>query len=241
MVENAIQLYTLREIDATLPELIARVGEMAFDGVEFAGLGDADPSEVANALDDAGLAAAGAHVGLDDLAADPAGVAETYRRLGCETLVVPYLEETYFDSEAAAAETAERLAALAGDLDAEGARLAYHNHDHEFVDAGDRAGFDAFLDAAEVNVELDVGWVVAAGRDPTALLDRLAGRAPLVHVKDVRDGRPVELGDGELSVEECVRAARDAGAEWLVYEHDDPDDPERSLERGAELLAGFGD
>ncbi|WP_229380144.1 hypothetical protein [Haloterrigena salifodinae] len=51
------------------------------------------------------------------------------------------------------------------------------------------------------------------------------------------DGRPVELGDGEVDTDACAAAARDAGAEWLLYEHDEPSDPVASLGYGARALA----
>ncbi|GAA0226275.1 sugar phosphate isomerase/epimerase family protein [Haladaptatus pallidirubidus] len=236
MTQTAIQLYSLRELDESLLDLLARVGETEFDGVEFAGLGDVSPADVAETLDEVGLGAAGAHVPFDELDANPGDVVETYEMVGCDRLVVPYLDESYFDSEETAIETAHRLDDLAERVERRGAELHYHNHAHEFVEIGDRAAFDAFIAESKVNIELDVGWVVAAGRDPVSLLDRLAGRVPLVHLKDTADGAPVELGDGDVNAEICADTARSVGAEWLVYEHDAPSDPESSLLRGAERL-----
>ncbi len=241
MARTAIQLYTLRELDESLPDLLARVGETDFDGVEFAGLGDSDPGDVANALDDAGLGVAGAHVSIEELEADPASVIEKYRTVGCDRFVVPYLDESNFDSERTAIETARRLDDLAEQVEASGGTLCYHNHDHEFVEIGDRSGFDVFLSESNVGIELDVGWVDAAGRDPVSLLDRLADRVPLVHLKDTADGVSVELGEGNVDVTACANAGRRNGAEWLVYEHDDPDDPERSLVHGSKRLAELND
>lgn len=233
----AIQLFTLRDLDDSLPDLLARVGETAFEGVEFAGLGDSDPDEIRDALDDAGLDAAGAHVGMDDLEADLEGTVETYRRLDCDRIVVPYLDESHFASRETAVDTARRLQELDGRLSDRDVDLGYHNHDHEFAPLGDGSAFDVLADETDIDLELDVGWATAAGRDPVDLLDHLRGRVPLVHCKDVAGDRSVELGKGDLDVEACVRAAREAGTEWLVYEHDDPDDPAASLERGAETLA----
>lgn len=233
----AIQLFTLRALDDSLPDLLGRVGETSFEGVEFAGLGDADPGVVANALDDAGLDAAAAHVGIDDLEADPEGVAETYRRLDCDRLVVPYLDESHFESEEIVADTARRLTDLADRLDGHGIDLGYHNHDHEFTALDGGSAFELLADETSIDLELDVGWATAAGHDPVGLLGEFRDRVPLVHLKDVAGDRPVELGEGDLAIEPCVRAAHDAGTEWLVYEHDEPDDPEASLEHGAKRLA----
>ncbi|NHN59663.1 MULTISPECIES: sugar phosphate isomerase/epimerase [Halorussus] len=233
----AIQLYTLRDLDEPLPDLLARVGETAFEGVEFAGLGDSDPEEIRDALDDAGLEAAGAHVGIEALEDDLAGVVEIYEALGCDRIVVPYLDESAFESEAAVSDTADRLSAIADRLDDRGVALGYHNHDHEFVDLGGESAYEHLADATDFDLELDLGWADAAGHDPADLLAEYGDRVPLVHLKDVADTTPVELGEGDLDVEASVEAAEDAGTEWLIYEHDRPDDPEASLAHGAETLA----
>ncbi|WP_435155345.1 sugar phosphate isomerase/epimerase family protein [Haladaptatus sp. DFWS20] len=237
MMRTAIQLYTLRDLDVPLPDLLARVGETEFDGVEFAGFGDATPADVADALDETELDVAGAHVPIEELEANTEAVVKAYQEVGCTRLVVPYLDESNFDSEAAATETAHRLDALAERVEAHGATLSYHNHDHEFTDIGDGTGFDILIAESDVDIELDVGWVVAAGRDPISLLDTLAGRVPLVHLKDTAAGIPVELGDGDVDLEACANAARRVGSDWIVYEHDDPDDPEASLVHGSKRMA----
>jgi sugar phosphate isomerase/epimerase len=231
----AIQLFTLRQLDDSLPDLLARVGDTAFEGVEFAGLGGSDPEEVRAALDDAGLDAAGAHVGIEDLESDLDSTVESYRTLDCERIVVPYLDEAQFASEKTTADTARRLQELAARLD-DRTDLGYHNHDQEFTALDGESAYDVLADETDIDLELDVGWATAAGHDPVGLLGHLRDRVPLVHLKDVSGDRPVELGDGDVDSEACVRAAREAGTEWLVYEHDDPDDPEASLEHGAERL-----
>ena len=236
-MRSAIQLYTLRSLDDSLPDLLARVGDTAFEGVEFAGLGDSDPGGIRDALDDAGLDAAAAHVGIEKLEDDFDSTVESYRRLDCDTLVVPYLDESYFASAADVADTGRRLAELAVRLDERGMDFAYHNHDHEFTDLGESSGFELLAQETDLHFELDVGWAAAAGHDPTDLLGSLRSRVPLVHLKDVADDEPVELGEGILDAEACVAAARDAETEWLVYEHDEPDDAAASLEHGAETLA----
>ena len=75
-----------------------------------------------------------------------------------------------------------------------------------------------------VFLELDLGWVWYAGADPLALLERAGGRAPLVHVKDMRkDGDPVHvpLGAGEVDYGGLMVAAAAAGVEWLILEQDE--------------------
>ncbi|WP_226006741.1 sugar phosphate isomerase/epimerase family protein [Natrinema salinisoli] len=245
MVRTAIQLYTLRDLDGGVPTHLRRVGETAFDGVEFAGFGETSPREAADVLETVGLDAASAHVGIDALEDDLDDVCDTCDALDCERVVVPYLDEGHFETAQDIRETATRLSDLAARLADRGLELGYHNHDHEFVDLpdDDRSAFELLIDETDdaLLIELDVGWTAAAGHDPVALLERLEGRVPLVHLKDVADGRPVELGDGEVDIDACAAAARGSGAEWLVYEHDDPADSAASLEHGAGVLETLRD
>lgn len=234
-MRTAIQLHTLREEADPLPSKLRQVGETALDGVEFAGL-DADPTSIADALDQTGLEVAGAHVPIDDLEADPAGTVAPYRHLGCETVVVPYLADDHFRSQATVRRTAARLDDLAAEITP--TKLAYHNHDHEFQTPD---SLELLVGSStDLRLEVDVGWVLAAGLDPVSLLDR-TDRVTHVHLKDVNvdSGTPVELGDGDLDIEACARAADEAGAEWLIYEHDNPVDPMASLTHGAAVLSSL--
>ena len=156
MVRTAIQLYTLRDLDERLPELLARVGETGYDGVEFAGLGG-DVKEVNDALGEAGLDIAGAHVPIEALTESFAETVSRYRGVDCETFVVPYLDESRFETREAVERTAKELSDLAARLAEEGISLHYHNHDHEFVALDGGTAFDMLVEGTEgVQFELDV-------------------------------------------------------------------------------------
>ncbi|MFP8952455.1 sugar phosphate isomerase/epimerase family protein [Natrialbaceae archaeon A-arb3/5] len=241
MAQTAVQLYSLREMAQPLPTVLETVAETSFDGVEFAHrVRDSDIEAVAAAIERTGLDVAGAHVGLDALEDDCEAVLTTYERLGCRRLVVPFLDETHFESSAAVDETARRLSELADTLADHGFSLHYHNHAHEFVDLGDRTAMTALLERTDetLGFELDLGWASAAGVDPVALIERYGDRISLVHVADVDEATQssVELGDGDLDLESCLAAARAADIDWYVYEHDEPTDPFASLEHGARTL-----
>jgi sugar phosphate isomerase/epimerase len=225
-----------------LPAVLARVGETPFEGVEFAGLGEADPADVAAALDDAGLAAAGAHVPLDEIAADPGTVARTSRALGCTDVVVPWLDPEHFQSRDRIREAGRRLAAAAAALAAHDVSLHYHNHDGEFVRVDGRLALDRLLDAADgVGLQLDLGWTGAAGHDPVPFLEARADRVETVHLKDydAAAGTVVEVGDGDLDVAAAVSAAREGGVDWLVYEAEDRPDSYDTLDHAAAVAARY--
>ncbi|MBX0294789.1 sugar phosphate isomerase/epimerase family protein [Haloarcula nitratireducens] len=231
-MRTAIQLWTLRNVDAPLSSLFHRIAVAGYDGVEFAGLGD--PSERTQLLDAAGLLPVGVHVGTDELRADPAAIDDELETLDAPYAVVPYLDDDHFADAAAVDETAATLDRLARDLDRP---LLYHNHVHEFVPVDDETAFDRLIEQTAVSFELDAGWAQAAGRDPVSLIRKLDGRVPVVHLKDVTaDGDPTHLGEGVVDLPAVVAAAREAGTDWLVFEYDDPDDPLAAMEKGIEAM-----
>jgi sugar phosphate isomerase/epimerase len=228
-VRLAVQLYTLREqladdLDGTLRALSA----IGVREVELAGLHDRGSVGMRAALDAANLSAVSAHVPLERFEREPGRVLEEARVLTVETLVVPSVDEP---ADAAAADAlVARLVKAAGPVLDAGFDFAYHNHAFEF---GEHGLWERILGAG-LDVEPDVGWLHVAGRDPARELAGLHGRCPLVHAKDVRDGRDVVIGDGELDWPTIADAARDAGTTRLVIELDHPsadpvDDVARSL------------
>lgn len=236
-----VQLYTLRDVDLPVPDLLDRVADAGLDGVEFAyRLAEADDEAVAAALDRTGLTVAGAHVSMDALADDPAGVAGRYRKLGCDRLVVPAADESAFADRESVAALATRLDDLADAVAP--ATLCYHNHRFEFTDLGDETGFEALVSATDrLAFEFDTGLATHAGADAPALIERLDGRVPLLHLTDTVPGDDERVhatpGEGAVDLGACVAAARDAGAEWLLYEHGllDPDEQLAHLEEAARL------
>lgn len=133
-VNPAIQLYTLRDIDEPLPDVVRRVGDAGFEGVEFADrLPEADPDDVVAALDDADLDAMGAHVGFRDLEADPEGCAARYARVGVRRLVIPHLPLAHYRTPGRVDALADRLDELGARLADHGVKLVYHNQVHDFV------------------------------------------------------------------------------------------------------------
>jgi sugar phosphate isomerase/epimerase len=243
MARTAINLYSVRELDEPVLDVLDRVGAAGYDGVQFSGgldaLGDATAREVADALDDLGLDPTPPHVGLGELQSDLPDVVAAYGdEVGCDGAVVPYVDGENFASADAADDFAAEMNDLADDLDTRDWGLHYHNHDFEFTPLDGETAFDRFADAVDAYVELDVGWALAGGVDPVEQIHRLDDQLDLVHMKDVDvDGpTPVEIGEGDVDMQACADAAREVGASWLIYEHDHPEDPAASIETGAAFL-----
>ena len=239
-MKSAIQLYTVRDIEQPLPEIIADVGNASYDGVEFAHrVHDADRDAVRTALDDAGLEAASAHVGIEILEDEFDDAVEAANVLGYDDVVVPWLDPEHWETVEAVEATAERLSNLAADLAAEGLTMHYHNHDQEFVETEAGIAFDLVAERTDFMLEVDAGWALAGGDDPVDLLHRYGDRISHVHLKDVNlDSEAVPaLGEGDLDIPAVADAAHDIGAEWLLFENDQPRDPVEAIPHGADVLA----
>lgn len=239
MTRIGIQLTTLRSLDEGVPAQLERVGEQGLDGVEFGQLDGVPFEAIPTALDRAGLAAAGAQTTLDRLEDEYEAVTERCRQLDCDRLVVATLDPSPFGSAVATDDTARRLSAVGDRLDEDGFELLYHVEFDEVDDLEDVAAFVARL-SPTVGLQVDTGRAVYEGVDPVELLDRYPERVPVVHLTDAAAGgdttHRVELGAGEVDLESCVRAARAAGVEWLVYEHQQTSAPVDSLAHAATLL-----
>jgi sugar phosphate isomerase/epimerase len=230
----AIQLYTLRTIDAVaaLPTLAAQ----GYEAVELYAPPD-DADELRRRLDDAKVDVCGWHVGLERFEDAFDEVVEQARVLSVPRLVVPWAERP--PDRAGAQALAERLSALRERVEAAGFPLGYHNHGHELEPLADgTVTLDVLAEVARLELELDLGWLWVAGSDPVSRLARHAGRVPLVHAKDFADRETsAPVGDGAVGYDRIVPAARDAGVEWLIVEQEEhAGDPLDSTARSAEAL-----
>jgi sugar phosphate isomerase/epimerase len=144
-----------------------------------------------------------------------------------------------------------RIAAMANEIGESakkrGLELAYHNHNVEFRKLQDgKTGYEILLretDPALVKLEVDAGWVAAGGADPAALIAANAERVRLIHFKDfstvtppinelgpAAGGHIVDLGTGVAPLKAAYEAARKAGTEYFIVDHDPPFHGESALE-----------
>ena len=134
---------------------------------------------------------------------------------------------------------------LTNGYEEKGLELLYHNHDFEFDMLSGQYGLDFLYDAIPAKIlaaEIDTCWVHYAGVNPSEYVLKYAKRVPVVHLKDyvgVRSegaapygllgageaNKKVEfmfkpLGQGNNDIAGVVKAAKEAGSKWLVFEMD---------------------
>ena len=221
-----LQLYTLRAEMAEDPiGTLRRVGAMGFDEVEFAGYHSLSVSEVKSALEDAGLSAPAAHVGLRPLVDDTQRLIDECVAVGHRYLVLAYLqpaERQRLDQYRRYVDDLQTVGEACRDA---GIQLAYHNHDFEFERLEGEVPYDLLLDGTDpelVKMELDLYWITRAGADPLTYFARHPGRFPLFHVKDLdgETGGFVEVGRGIVDFAGAFRRGEQAGVRHYFIEQD---------------------
>lgn len=132
------------------------------------------------------------------------------------------------DSEEELLRDAELYNAAGARLAAEGIKLCYHNHAHEFKTSWNgRCAMDILAgntDPKAVHFELDIAWITMGGADPVRVLDSMAGRVPAIHVKDVttteEPDRWTAVGTGIVRIAPAIHKAREIGVDWMIVEQD---------------------
>jgi len=241
-----IQLYTLRGI---LPDdfegTLARLAEIGYREVEFAGYHGREPAAVRAALARAGLAAPSAHVPIEALENDWPRTLEAARTIGHQWLVVAWVPEELRPDLDGWRRVAERFNHAAAAAREAGLGFAYHNHDFEFVPLEGRVPYDVLLEETDpdlVRLELDLYWITKGGHDPLDYFQRFPGRFPLVHVKDMgEDGGMVDVGRGTIDFARVIARAEQAGITHWFVEHDVPADPLRTARVSYQNLRALTD
>jgi sugar phosphate isomerase/epimerase len=232
------QLYTLRdECQKDFPGVLRELKKMGWGGVQISGLHGYEAKEIAEVLNETGLAVAGMHVGLDEMQNDLPSLLEQAALFNTKDFIFPWIPddgrsvENYKAIRGGLNEVATKLAD-------QGYRISYHNHDFEFdtVVEGKNA-LEYLLEPTDDNhvlAEIDVYWVKKAGKDPLEFIKPYANRMPIIHLKDMADNEEksfAEVGTGLIDFYPILQWGEGNGIEWYAVEQDVcPGNPMDSLQ-----------
>jgi sugar phosphate isomerase/epimerase len=246
----AYQLYSSRNFPPLLDQLPI-LKAMGYDAIEpWLPAYEGDPRAFRRALDEAGLQCLGFHMPLAGLVNEPQLFIEIAQTLGATYLIPPYVAP---DERQPRADywrnLGEKLAKGAELAAPHGLSVAWHNHDFEFIPLSDGTRpIDHIFETGgdSVKLEIDCGWIVRAGADPAAELQRFADRIVAVQTKDtaplgtkVDDGWTA-TGDGIIDWASLVPLFRATKADHIVTEHDNPSDWQAFAGRSIEHLKTLG-
>lgn len=244
----ALALYTLRDaFEADSQKTLQSVAQIGYSAVEFAGLYDHKAEDIRAQLEHLGLRGLSAHVPLQRLQNDLPNVIREAKTLGLAYVVCPWLPPEQRNLEFYRA-LAPSLETIGKACTSEGLTLCYHNHEFEleklFGDLNVLEFFASEVDAAHLKFELDVYWAAFAGLNPNTVLERFAGRLPLVHLKDMTNDAArtfASVGSGSLDIPSILETGERIGATWGIVEQDlCLGDPFESVRSSLVYLRGLG-
>lgn len=233
-----LQLYTLRnELSKDPKQVIEKVAQLGYREVETFGYNEGkwfgmNAADFASLLKQNGLYSPSGHTFPGGIFLKPGwedrwkkAVADA-KTLGQDYIVIPWLEEPHRHSIDNYKKIATGLGNAALLAKAGGLKLAYHNHDFEFLPVENQKGFDILLNETDpelVKIELDLYWAVKAGHNPIDLFAAHPGRFPLWHIKDMDNTEKkffTEVGNGVIDFKSIFAKEKQSGLTHFFVEQD---------------------
>lgn len=216
-----VQLYTFREAMNTDPVgTLKKIASLGIKEIETARSNKGNyyglkPSEMQKICGDHNMRLRSGHVHIDENWKATMNEAAEARQdyLICSTMPT---EGQTTDNYKKVAEVFNRAGEECKKL---GIRFGYHNHDYEFASENGTVLYDVLLqntDPQLVHMELDLGWVIASGKDPLDYFERFPKRFPLWHLKDMnlQSKESTEFGKGALNIKQILANSHKSG---LIY------------------------
>jgi sugar phosphate isomerase/epimerase len=228
-----LQLYTLRDTITKDPKgVLQKVAGFGYKELETFAYNDGQIfgmpfSEFATFVKGLGMKVTSGHYGLDMIKGDKWEKAVTdAKSIGQEYVVCPYLNEP----ERKSIDDYKRICASlnkgAEVAVKNGMKFGYHNHAFEFDTLDGQIPYDvmlAELDPKNVSMEMDIFWVVNAGRDPLQYFEKHPGRFHQWHVKDMDKAdknRNADIGTGTIDWKAIFAKAKQSGMKHFYIEQE---------------------
>ena len=243
-----LQLWSVKdEIKQDFEGTLTKIGQLGFQGVEFAGeFGPYkdNPAGLKAFMDKHKLQCAGAHMHFDALTPERFDATTAfYKTLGCSSLVISM--DKRGASTAESAQMSKELSALQAKLAPKGMRIGYHNHAQEMTGAVGSTPWDVIAQNTPKGsiMQQDVGWTTFAGKDPVAYVKKYPGRTTTTHFKakfaEGSAGTPI-IGQDRTDWAGLTRAVRqDGGTDWIIIEQEEYPNGMGQLESVAASLKGL--
>ena len=212
-----IQLYSVRDaMEKDMAAAMQQIADMGYKYVEFAGFFGHSAAEVKEMLDKTGMICSGTHSSWTDLR--PTKIMETiayHKAIGNPNYIVPGADLSTLEKIEDFCNVMNYAKPI---LEAEGIKLGYHNHSHEFKVMPWGSTIHGELERrTNVEFEIDTFWAFNAGIDPIQTMERLKDRIRVIHLKDgFVGGKGIPLGQGEAPVKAVIEYASANGITMVV-------------------------
>lgn len=247
-----LQLYTLRDTFPKDPKAVMKqVADLGYKELEAFGYKDGkifglDYKEFGAYAKSLGMKVTSGHYGIDVVRSGWEKAVADAKAIGQKYMVVPYLVEGERKTIAAYKGICQELNKAGEICNKNGIRFGYHNHAFEFETLEGQVPYDvmlAELDPKKVSMEMDIYWVVNAGKDPVAYFEKYPGRFEQWHVKDMDKtdrNRNADIGSGSIDFKTLFTKAKQSGLKHFYVEQESyPGAPIDSVANSAKYLKGI--
>ena len=247
-MEIGAQFYTLRQQCRTLDDFalsLRKVADIGYRTVQISGTCDYPAEWLKEQLEKNGLRCVLTHIPVPRLTGELDQVIADHTVFGCDHIGLGWWA---FDPEKEMSyeRWMELFPPVAKKIAAAGKLFMYHNHDQEFRKYEGKLILERLAEALppeEMGFTLDTFWVQAGGGDPAQWLEKLAGRVPVIHLKDYAYGRQMAVvGEGNINFARVFEMAEKSGTQYMLVEQDDchGEDPFQCLKRSWQYLHSWG-
>lgn len=238
----AVQLFTLRDHLKTTADFktsMERIAAMGYPAVQLSAVGamngenpELSAVQAKEILDANNLKCIATHRSWDQLSKDTDNEIEFHKTVGCDFTAIGGIPSPYKEEGADGYKRwIDDAAPVIARLKAGGVRFGYHNHAFElervdYQNGEPRTLLDLIIDCGnpDMLLELDLYWLAHGGANPQRIVEKCAGRMPVIHIKDKEmDGNePImaPIGEGNMDWAHLIKACNDSGVEWVAIEQD---------------------
>jgi sugar phosphate isomerase/epimerase len=223
-----LQLYSIQELtQKDFLGTLRSVGEIGYDGVEFAGYFNTPAKVLKKALEEYGLLPAGSHVGIEQLQDRLDKEIDYSLQIGNNIIICPYLPEPMRDSADAYKRTGDLFNTIGDRCRKQGILFGYHNHEFEFEKFDGEYGLDLLVKNTEpglVDIQLDTFWAEYCGLKSVDFMRKYKERCSLLHIKDMKSNEEkvnTEIGKGIMDFKEIVDLGKELKVKWFTVEQEE--------------------
>ena len=236
MKNVGLQIYTIREFTGTpegLKEAFFKIREIGYTSVQTAGLiSDIESAKYfKECADAAGVTICGTHFPWSTIVENFDLAVEIHKIVGTTNMGIGSMPGTAYKSKETLLAFIDQVNEIAARLAKVGMKFTYHNHSFEFKKIDGRTIMDYLIDGFDkdnVSFVLDTYWVQHGGYDVRKMMDRLAGRVDILHLKDMgacggeggKNPYITEIGNGNINFEDIIPLGEKLGVHDFVVEQD---------------------
>lgn len=225
---TGLALYTIREdMMRDVAGTLAAVAEMGYHWVEAAAYSEGKfygmaPAEFRKSVEGKGLRLISTHNGINRDNADK--ITDDAAAAGLKYLILPSLPRAWSRSLDGFKEASDFMN-YAGELcKSKRLKFGFHNHSIEFTEIEGIVPFDILAENTDPDLvifEIDLCWIVAAGKDPVDYFKKYPKRFELWHFKDMTpEKRDATMGEGVIDFKPIYAEAKKSGMKYHFVEQD---------------------